>query len=148
MFWNHSNCVWDERSTGPLARLISIASRTELSPENFYLTKYGRNQPKRPTKVIVQADLPVLPIVFGEMPVAIARRAMAVGRREGYDVVLIDTAGRLTVDDAMMAEADRSCIASSSALCVFGVARLISSARMMLAKIGPRSMRKVEVATS
>ena len=30
-----------------------------------------------------------------------------------------------------------SCIASSSALCVFGVARLISSARMMLLKIGP-----------
>ena len=30
-----------------------------------------------------------------------------------------------------------SCIASNSALCVFGVARLISSARMMLLKIGP-----------
>ena len=30
-----------------------------------------------------------------------------------------------------------SCIASSSALCVFGVARLISSARTMFAKIGP-----------
>ena len=37
----------------------------------------------------------------------------------------------------------RSCIASSSALCVFGVARLISSASRMLVKTGPCSMRNV-----
>jgi signal recognition particle subunit SRP54 len=54
-----------------------------------------------------QADIATLPIVFGEMPVQIARRAMDVGRREGYDVVFIDTAGRLHIDDALMDEAGR-----------------------------------------
>lgn len=51
-----------------------------------------------------QADVGSLPIVMGEMPVAIAKRAMEVGRREGYDVVILDTAGRLHIDEALMAE--------------------------------------------
>ena len=51
-----------------------------------------------------QADVPVLPIVFGERPVAIAKRAMDVGRREGYDVVILDTAGRLHIDLELMSE--------------------------------------------
>jgi signal recognition particle subunit SRP54 len=51
-----------------------------------------------------QADVGSLPIVMGEMPVAIAKRAMEVGRREGYDVVVLDTAGRLHIDQELMAE--------------------------------------------
>ena len=47
-----------------------------------------------------------LPVIPGETADAIAGRAMGTARREGYDVVLIDTAGRLTVDEAMMAEAE------------------------------------------
>jgi signal recognition particle subunit SRP54 len=52
-----------------------------------------------------QALIPTLDIVFGETPVAIAKRAMQQARREGYDVVLLDTAGRLAIDDELMAEA-------------------------------------------
>ncbi|MBT3399289.1 MAG: signal recognition particle protein [Rhodospirillaceae bacterium] len=52
-----------------------------------------------------QALIPTLDIRTGEMPVAIAKRAMDQGRREGYDVVLLDTAGRLAIDDGLMAEA-------------------------------------------
>ena len=51
-----------------------------------------------------QAEVGSLPIVTGEMPVAIAKRAMDVGRREGYDVVILDTAGRLHIDQELMAE--------------------------------------------
>ncbi|PKU25323.1 signal recognition particle protein [Telmatospirillum siberiense] len=51
-----------------------------------------------------QADVGSLPILMGEKPVAIARRAMEMGRREGYDVVILDTAGRLHIDEALMAE--------------------------------------------
>ena len=51
-----------------------------------------------------QNGLAVLPIVFGEQPVAIAKRAMNVGRTEGYDVVMLDTAGRLHIDDDLMKE--------------------------------------------
>jgi signal recognition particle subunit SRP54 len=46
-----------------------------------------------------------LPIVSGQQPVQIARRALEAGRLGGFDVVLLDTAGRITLDDAMMTEA-------------------------------------------
>ena len=52
-----------------------------------------------------QAGIDTLPIVAGQGPVAIAKRALQVGRLKGYDVVVLDTAGRLHVDDEMMAEA-------------------------------------------
>lgn len=52
-----------------------------------------------------QTDIPVLPVVAGQAPVAIAERALDAARRQGFDVVLFDTAGRLAVDEAMMAEA-------------------------------------------
>ena len=52
-----------------------------------------------------QALIPTVDIRTGEMPVAIARRAMDQARREGYDVVLLDTAGRLAIDDGLMTEA-------------------------------------------
>ena len=52
----------------------------------------------------VQAEVDVLPVVPGERAVAIARRAMKAGAQEGHDVVLLDTAGRLHVDDELMAE--------------------------------------------
>lgn len=51
-----------------------------------------------------QAGIDTLPIVAGQDPVAIARRAMQAGRLGGYDVVMLDTAGRLSVDEALMAE--------------------------------------------
>jgi signal recognition particle subunit SRP54 len=52
----------------------------------------------------LQAGVATLPVVPGEPPVAIARRAMQSGALEGYDVVLLDTAGRLAIDEELMAE--------------------------------------------
>jgi signal recognition particle subunit SRP54 len=51
-----------------------------------------------------QVGVTTLPIVAGERPVAIARRALDTGRREGYDVVMLDTAGRLHVNEELMLE--------------------------------------------
>ncbi|MGE5546864.1 MAG: signal recognition particle protein [Solirubrobacterales bacterium] len=51
-----------------------------------------------------QAEVGSLPIVMGEMPVAITKRALDTGRKEGYDVVILDTAGRLHIDQELMAE--------------------------------------------
>ena len=51
-----------------------------------------------------QAGVPSLPIVAGQTPVEIARRAMDTGRREGFDIVILDTAGRLSIDEALMDE--------------------------------------------
>src|ERR1700758_1986041 len=52
-----------------------------------------------------QAEGATLPVVPGEPPVAIAKRALQTGRLEGYDLVMLDTAGRLHVDEELMAEA-------------------------------------------
>ena len=52
-----------------------------------------------------QVGVETLPIVQGQQPAQIAQRAIQAGRLGGYDVVLLDTAGRTTLDEAMMAEA-------------------------------------------
>ncbi len=46
-----------------------------------------------------------LPVVAGQTPVQIAKRALEAARLGGYDVVMLDTAGRTTLDEAMMSEA-------------------------------------------
>jgi signal recognition particle subunit SRP54 len=51
-----------------------------------------------------QAGVTSLPIIAGQSPLEIAQRAMDMARRELFDVVLLDTAGRLAIDDALMAE--------------------------------------------
>jgi len=51
-----------------------------------------------------RAEVASLPIVAGQTPVEIAVRAMETGRREGYDLVILDTAGRLSIDEALMEE--------------------------------------------
>ncbi|MFY9602079.1 MAG: signal recognition particle protein [Pseudolabrys sp.] len=51
----------------------------------------------------VQVD--TLPVVEGQSPPQIARRAIEAARLGGYDVVMLDTAGRTTLDEAMMSEA-------------------------------------------
>jgi signal recognition particle subunit SRP54 len=51
-----------------------------------------------------QVQVTTLPVVAGERPVAITRRALDTARREGYDVVLYDTAGRLAINEELMLE--------------------------------------------
>ncbi|HYD66579.1 signal recognition particle protein, partial [Azospirillum sp.] len=51
-----------------------------------------------------QIGVATLPILMGQGPVDIAKRAMETGRLEGYDVVMLDTAGRLAIDEELMAE--------------------------------------------
>ncbi|SMF76008.1 signal recognition particle protein [Allosphingosinicella indica] len=51
-----------------------------------------------------QADVATLPIVAGQQPVDIARRALQAAKLQGFDVLMLDTAGRLHVDQALMEE--------------------------------------------
>jgi len=51
-----------------------------------------------------QAGVPTLPVVAGQTPVEIARRAMASAKVGGYDVLILDTAGRQHVDEQLMLE--------------------------------------------
>ena len=51
-----------------------------------------------------KVDAGSLPIVKGDKPDKITRRALEMGRLEGYDVIILDSAGRLSIDDALMNE--------------------------------------------
>jgi signal recognition particle subunit SRP54 len=51
-----------------------------------------------------QTNVATLPIVAGQTPIQIAQRAQEAAKLGGYDVVIFDTAGRVTVDDELMAE--------------------------------------------
>jgi len=51
-----------------------------------------------------QAGVATLPIVAGQGPVEIARRAMASAKVGGYDVLILDTAGRQHIDEQLMTE--------------------------------------------
>ncbi len=54
--------------------------------------------------VATTAEVDSLPIIAGEQPAAITARALDAARRGNYDVLLLDTAGRLHVDDVLMDE--------------------------------------------
>ena len=51
-----------------------------------------------------QTGIATLPIVSGEEPAAITKRAVETAKRGGYDVLLLDTAGRTHIDEELMAE--------------------------------------------
>ena len=51
-----------------------------------------------------QIQVDVLPIVQNEKPLEITKRAMEAGKKGGYDVLILDTAGRLHIDEVLMNE--------------------------------------------
>ncbi|MBX3480386.1 MAG: signal recognition particle protein [Caulobacter sp.] len=52
-----------------------------------------------------QVEVDTLPIVAGQSAVDIAKRAMSAAKLGGYDILILDTAGRTTLDESMMNEA-------------------------------------------
>src|SRR5580765_2293809 len=54
--------------------------------------------------IATQLDIDFYPATSDQKPVTIAAGALDYARRHYYDIVIVDTAGRLTVDDAMMQE--------------------------------------------
>ena len=59
------------------------------------------------TKIGEQLAVPVFPSNKEMDPVQICREARAAAHQEGYDTLLLDTAGRLHIDDGLMAELSR-----------------------------------------
>jgi signal recognition particle subunit SRP54 len=89
-------------TTGKLGRLLTgrEKKKTLMASLDIY-------RPAAQRQLLVlgeQTGVATLMPVLGELPVAIAKRAMETGRTEGFDVVLLDTAGRVHLDEEMMAE--------------------------------------------
>lgn len=89
-------------TTAKLAKLIR-----EKHGKKALMASLDVNRPAAQEQLAVlgtQVDVATLPVVAGQQPVDIARRAMESARLQNFDVLLLDTAGRLHVDDALMAE--------------------------------------------
>jgi len=89
-------------SSAKLARLLNERERRKV-----LLASLDVNRPAAQEQLAVlakQINVASLPVVALERPVAIAKRALDTGRREGYDVVILDTAGRLHIDEPLMQE--------------------------------------------
>jgi signal recognition particle subunit SRP54 len=90
-------------TTGKIAKRL-----TDLGKRKVLMASLDVSRPAAMEQLAVlgrDVGVDTLPIVAGQAPPQIARRALEAGRLGGYDVVLLDTAGRITLDEAMMAEA-------------------------------------------
>ena len=96
------------QGSGKTTTTAKIAKRlTEKERKRVLMASLDVARPAAQEQLAVlgrQANVDTLPIVAGQQPVEIARRAVQSARLQGYDVVMLDTAGRLHVDDALMGE--------------------------------------------
>jgi len=96
------------QGSGKTTTAAKIANRLKLrGRKKVLLASLDVQRPAAQEQLAVlgrQIGVASLPIVAGERPVAIARRALHTGRTEGYDAVILDTAGRLHVNEELMLE--------------------------------------------
>lgn len=89
-------------STAKLAK--HLRTRQNKKPLVASLDVYRPAAQEQLAVVASQAGVDSVAIIAGQKPVDIAKRALDEARKGGYDVLLLDTAGRLQIDDSMMAE--------------------------------------------
>ena len=97
------------QGSGKTTTTAKVAKRlTERDNKKVLMASLDTRRPAAMEQLAIlgkQVNVETLPIVEGQTPVQIAGRAIQAGRLGGYDVVLLDTAGRITLDEAMMKEA-------------------------------------------
>ena len=97
------------QGSGKTTTTAKIAKRlTDRQKRKVLMASLDMRRPAAMEQLAVlgrEAQVDTLPIVEGQPPAQIAKRALEAARLGGYDVVLLDTAGRTTLDEAMMTEA-------------------------------------------
>src|SRR5689334_2511251 len=97
------------QGSGKTTTTAKVARRlTERDNRKVLMASLDTRRPAAMEQLAVlgqQVNVATLPIVEGQTPVQIATRAIQAAKLGGYDVVLLDTAGRITLDDEMMNEA-------------------------------------------
>ncbi|MBC8049196.1 MAG: signal recognition particle protein, partial [Chitinophagales bacterium] len=98
------------QGSGKTTTTAKIAKRlTERDKKRVLMASLDVRRPAAQEQLKVlgeQIKVDTLPIVTGQTPPQIAKRAMEAARFGGYDVVMLDTAGRLHIDEALMAETE------------------------------------------
>ncbi|MGB1148015.1 MAG: signal recognition particle protein, partial [Alphaproteobacteria bacterium] len=96
------------QGSGKTTTSAKIALRlTKKEKKRVLMASLDTHRPAAQDQLAVlgeQTGVDTLAIIKGQNAVQIAERAMQEGRSGGYDVVILDTAGRLTIDDVLMDE--------------------------------------------
>ena len=96
------------QGSGKTTTTAKIAKRLkEKERKKVLMASLDVNRPAAQEQLAVlgsQIDVATLPIVPGQQPVEIAQRALQAAKLQGYDVLMLDTAGRLHVDQQLMDE--------------------------------------------
>ena len=96
------------QGSGKTTTSAKIAKRiTEKDKKKVIMASLDTRRPAAQEQLKVlgeQTGIDTLPIIDGQMPTDIANRALSAAKLSGYDVLILDTAGRLHVDEALMAE--------------------------------------------
>ncbi|HOY78417.1 MAG TPA: signal recognition particle protein [Hyphomonadaceae bacterium] len=90
-------------TTGKLAKRLKEVERKKVLVASLDVRRPAAMEQLR--ILAQQVGVDALPIVEGQLPPDIARRAIQAAKFGGYDVIILDTAGRTTLDDQMMNEA-------------------------------------------
>ena len=96
------------QGSGKTTTTAKIARRLSAEGRRVLMASLDTNRPAAMEQLAIlgaQIGVDTLPIVLGEDAVAIARRAKTQASLAGYDVYLLDTAGRLHIDEALIAQA-------------------------------------------
>ena len=123
------------QGSGKTTTMAKIARRlTERGNKKVLMASLDVNRPAAQEQLAVlgeQAGVATRPIVPGQQPVDIARRALQAAKLQGFDVVMLDTAGRLHVDQALMDEMRTVSAASNPAETLLVVDSLTGSRRFI-----------------
>lgn len=96
------------QGSGKTTTAAKLAKRiTESHKKKVLLASLDTRRPaamEQLQQLATQIDVAFLPIVAGQKAVDIAKRAISAGRLQGFDVVILDTAGRTSIDEEMMGE--------------------------------------------
>ncbi|WP_267396805.1 MULTISPECIES: signal recognition particle protein [unclassified Sphingomonas] len=89
-------------TTAKIAKRLSTRDRKKVLMASLDVNR--PNAQEQLATLGTQIEVATLPIIPGQQPVDIARRALQAAKLQGYDVLMLDTAGRLHVDAALMDE--------------------------------------------
>ncbi len=96
------------QGSGKTTTTAKIAKKlAEKDRKKVLMASLDVNRPAAQEQLAVlgeQIDVATLPIVSGQQPVDIAKRALQAAKLQGFDVLMLDTAGRLHVDAQLMDE--------------------------------------------
>ena len=95
------------QGSGKTTTTAKLARRLKKDGKRVLMASLDVNRPAAQEQLATlgtQTEVATLPIVAGQPPVEIAKRALSAAKLQGYDVLMLDTAGRLHVDEQLMDE--------------------------------------------